>query len=182
MLNGVKKIEKYLRKIFLTSQKANMKIKPKITSALVFAGILFCSEFLNCDITPESSAKSNNIQQTNPIDSLLTPISEIEKLFASQKSGVSVTVRGSIISILSDDTEGDAHQRFIIKLSNSKTLLIIHNIDIASRITGISKGSVVYVHGDYVWNKQGGLIHWTHHDPDGIHENGWIVFKDKKYQ
>jgi hypothetical protein len=40
----------------------------------------------------------------------------------------------------------------------------------------------VYIHGDYVWNDQGGLIHWTHHDPTGVHESGWIVLGDKKYQ
>ncbi|HLV32831.1 MAG TPA: DUF3465 domain-containing protein [Chitinispirillaceae bacterium] len=160
-----------------------MKIESKLTSALVFAGILFCSELLNCGISPSSSNNNNNNkQQTNTLDSLLTSISEIEKAFANQDSDVSVFVRGSIISILSDDTVGDAHQRFIIKLSNSQTLLIVHNIDIAPRITGISTGSVVYVHGDYIWNSQGGLIHWTHHDPNGIHENGWIIFNDKKYQ
>jgi hypothetical protein len=160
-----------------------MKIESKLTSILVFVSILFCSEFLNCGITPSSSTNTNNSkQQTNHLDSLLTPTSEIEKSFANQDSGVSVFVRGLILSILSDDTVGESHQRFIIKLSNSQTLLIVHNIDIAPRITGISTGSVVYVHGDYIWNSQGGLIHWTHHDPNGIHENGWIIFDDNKYQ
>jgi hypothetical protein len=83
---------------------------------------------------------------------------------------------------LSDDTVGDKHQRFIIKLSNGQTLLIAHNIDIGARVIGIAVGSVVYVHGDYIWNSQGGLIHWTHRDPAGVHENGWVVFGNTKYE
>jgi len=28
------------------------------------------------------------------------------------------------------------------------------------------------VHGEHVWNDQGGLIHFTHHDPPPAHEGG----------
>jgi hypothetical protein len=35
-------------------------------------------------------------------------------------------------------------------------------------------GDALLVHGEYVWNEQGGLVHFTHHDPDGSHESGWI--------
>lgn len=118
----------------------------------------------------------------DPLDSLLTPISTIESLFQNQTSDVVVTVKGTVTRVLSDDTVGDRHQRFIIRQSNSQTLLIAHNIDIASRVSGISVNSLVYVHGDYVWNAEGGLVHWTHHDPAGVHENGWIVFKGVKYE
>ncbi len=160
-----------------------MKIEIKLTSAFIIAAILFCSPLLNCGITQSSSTGTNNNKHgTNPLDSLLTPITEIEQAFASQNSDISVFVCGSVKSILSDDTVGDAHQRFIIELSNGQTLLIVHNIDIAPRVSGLSKGSIVYVHGDYIWNSQGGLVHWTHHDPRGTHENGWIIFKDEKYQ
>lgn len=132
-----------------------------------------------------SSCQNNNntgTTQATGLDSILTPISEITTAFERHDSDIIVTVKGTVATILSDDTIGDNHQRFIIKLSNSQTILITHNIDIAPRVNGIIVGSSVYVHGDYVWNSQGGLIHWTHHDPDGQHENGWIVFNDIKYQ
>ncbi len=126
---------------------------------------------------------TNTAAQTNiPLDSSLTPISVIEAAFANQDSNLNVTVKGAIIRILNDDTIGENHQRFIIQLSNQQTLLIEHNIDIAPRVAGIQIGSLVYVHGDYVWNDQGGLMHWTHHDPNNVHENGWIIFNDVKYQ
>jgi hypothetical protein len=142
---------------------------------LIFTSIIFCSIKSN-DGTSSTPVVSNHL------DSVCTPILMIESAFTNQQSDISVTVKGRITKILSDDTVGDNHQRFIIQLSNEQTLLITHNIDIAPRVTGIGVGNTVYVHGDYVWNNQGGLIHWTHHDPDGVHENGWIVFGDNTFQ
>ncbi|NLG16022.1 MAG: DUF3465 domain-containing protein [Fibrobacter sp.] len=161
-----------------------MKVNLKSAAVLVIAGVFFSIGLYNRDTSPGSSINTdiNNKNQTDSLESLLTPISEIEEAFARQLSDISVFVRGPISKILKDDTEGNAHQRFIIELSNGRTILVAHNVDLAPRITGISKGSVVYVHGDYEWNSQGGVIHWTHHDPDGSHENGWIIFDGKKYQ
>jgi hypothetical protein len=143
----------------------------------------FCIAVFGCTInSPSPDPACTTCQTANGLDSLLTPISEIEAAYANQDSNVSVTVKGVITAILSDDTVGGKHQRFIIQLSNGQTLLIAHNVDIGSRVVGIVIGSTIYVHGDYIWNSQGGLIHWTHRDPNGIHENGWIVFGHTKYE
>jgi hypothetical protein len=148
----------------------------KTILTLCVVALFVCS--VNCN---DARPQNLNNQTQNHLDSILTPIPIIEAAYANQDSGISVTVKGTITRILSDDTVGESHQRFIIILSNSQTLLIEHNIDIAPRVEGITIGSLVYVHGDYIWNNQGGLIHWTHHDPAGKHENGWIVFGNNKY-
>lgn len=44
------------------------------------------------------------------------------------------TVQGSIVKVLKDDTEGSAHQRFLVELSADTTLLVAHNIDLAQRV------------------------------------------------
>jgi hypothetical protein len=157
--------------------------------------LCYCAVFLGCSINSNESSISSGGNQTTTnnhdslvtphdttLDSQLTPISAIETAYTNHDSDISITVKGSLTRILSDDTIGDKHQRFIISLSNGQTLLIAHNIDIGSRVAGIAIGSTIYAHGDYIWNDQGGLVHWTHRDPLGKHENGWIVFNNEKYE
>jgi hypothetical protein len=135
--------------------------------------------------TSFSDSKPVAIQSiTTPVksDSVLTPVAKIKTYAKNKTSKVTITVKGTIIKVLSDDNEGARHQKFIIKLSNAQTLMISHNIDIAPRVPGIVVNKDIIIHGEYVWNEQGGLIHWTHHDPDGTHANGWIIFNNKKYQ
>jgi hypothetical protein len=116
------------------------------------------------------------------LDSLLTPISIIQSAFENQKTDIQVTVKGTVTEILRDDTTGEKHQRFIILMPNNQTILVTHNIDIAPRIPAIAVGDLVYARGEYVWNDRGGILHWTHEDPNHRHEAGWIVVKGEKYQ
>ena len=46
----------------------------------------------------------------------------------------------------------------------------------------IQAGNVVRIHGEYIWNRLGGLIHWTHHSDSPKHESGWIEFNGQRYQ
>jgi len=83
--------------------------------------------------------------------------------------------------LLADDHDGSRHQRFILQLGNRDTLLIAHNIDLAERIP-LGLGDRVSFRGMYEWNDLGGLVHWTHHDPMGIEDGGWIRYRRKTYR
>jgi len=72
--------------------------------------------------------------------------------------------------------------RFIVQLASGQTLLITHNLDVAPRIAGLRVGDNVGFNGEYVWNERGGVIHWTHHYPQGRHVTGWVMHKGKRYQ
>lgn len=63
-----------------------------------------------------------------------TQAGAIEKAFADQRSKVWVEVQGRISHLLSDDHEGDRHQRFILALDSGHTVMVAHNIDLAKRI------------------------------------------------
>ena len=109
-----------------------------------------------------------------------------DDLFASAFEGrlgnFLVEGHGMVTRILPDDNNGSRHQRFIVKLASGQTLLIAHNIDLAPRIGGLAVGDAVTFKGEYEWNVNGGVVHWTHLDPAATHEAGWILHEGKTYQ
>jgi len=88
--------------------------------------------------------------------------------------GVEVTGDGIVTRLLPDDTTGGRHQRFIVRIAAGTTVLVAHNIDLAPRLATLAVGDRVAFKGIYEWNPQGGVVHWTHHDPGGRHPAGWL--------
>ncbi len=108
--------------------------------------------------------------------------SSVTTAFERRKSDVQVEGKGIVTRVLSDDHEGSRHQRFIVQLASGQTVLIQHNIDLAPRVADLKEGDTISFFGEYVWNEQGGLVHWTHNDPAGKHVGGWIRRNGKIYQ
>lgn len=106
----------------------------------------------------------------------------LQNAFDNQLSDIQVQGEGAVTRLLPDDLEGDKHQRFILRVSPKQTLLMAHNIDIADRVPGLQIDSTVEFYGEYEWNVKGGVIHWTHHDPDGYHLDGWLKYAGQTYQ
>lgn len=109
---------------------------------------------------------------------------DIDKIFNAFKNHVSniqVIGIGVVIRILDDDVSGIKHQRFILELTTGQTLLISHNIDLAPRINTLMIGDEIEFYGEYEWNKKGGVVHWTHNDPNEKHINGWLVYRGDMY-
>ncbi|MET0067164.1 MAG: DUF3465 domain-containing protein [Candidatus Thiodiazotropha sp.] len=115
---------------------------------------------------------------------LSRPSSESTLLAAIRKrqSDVQVQGEGVVYKLLADDRDGRRHQRFLLRLDTGHSLLVAHNIDLAERLRGLKVGDRVSFYGEYEWNDKGGVIHWTHHDPRGRHENGWLQHAGKTYQ
>ena len=108
--------------------------------------------------------------------------SQIRRAFENKTSDVQVEGEGVVTRMLADDVSGSRHQRFIVSLASGQTILITHNIDIAPQIDGLQTGDSVRFYGEYVWNEQGGKVHWTHHDPQGSHVAGWLKHNGRTYQ
>ena len=106
----------------------------------------------------------------------------LDKAYQEKKSDVQVQGLGKIIKVLSDDNKGSRHQRFIIKTSSNLTILVAHNIDLASRVENIKEGDEIEFYGEYEWNNKGGVLHWTHHDPRKKHTDGWLKHKGVIYK
>lgn len=106
----------------------------------------------------------------------------IQAAFDNCQSNVQVAGKGIVVRLLPDDNEGAQHQKFIIKVNPNQTLLVVHNIDLAPKIATLAQGDEIAFSGEYEWNSKGGMVHWTHHDPQGKHVAGRIRHNGQTYQ
>ncbi len=101
--------------------------------------------------------------------------------YRARRSHVWLEAAGVVERVLPDDRAGSWHQRFIVGLEGGHTLLVTHNIDLALRVP-VARGDSVQLRGEYEWTEQGGVVHWTHHDPDGRMPGGWIRTGGRTYR
>ena len=146
---------------------------------LYIAVVLFgaCLYFVGRPGAPAHQAPSSSITRSAGDSG-----SAIADAFANHSSNVQVSGQGVVSKVLPDDNSGSRHQRFIIRLASGQTLLVAHNIDLAPKITSLRVGDTVQFYGEYEWNERGGVLHWTHRDPQGRHPAGWLEHEGRKYQ
>lgn len=130
----------------------------------------------------DSATYSTSAESAQPPGQAAQSVSTVDSAYASRASDVLVEGQGEVVKLLPDDNKGSRHQKFLVRVSNGKTLLFAHNIDLAERIADIKVGDQVSFRGEYVYNPKGGVIHWTHHDPRGTHPAGWIKHNGQIYQ
>ncbi|ELE7142778.1 DUF3465 domain-containing protein [Vibrio cholerae] len=106
----------------------------------------------------------------------------LQQAYQSQQSDLQVQGLGQVVKVLPDDNDGSRHQKFILKLNSGQTLLVAHNIDLAPRIPNLKVGDSVEFYGEYEWNKKGGVLHWTHKDPQNRHAHGWLKHNGQVYE
>jgi hypothetical protein len=106
----------------------------------------------------------------------------ILRAFESRQSDLWVQAGGTVARVLPDDNQGSRHQRFVLRLGSGHTVLISHNIDLAPRVDELKVGDRIDFRGEYEWGDRGGVVHWTHHDPDRRRDGGWLVHKGRRYQ
>ena len=106
---------------------------------------------------------------------------DLAQAHARQLSDVLVESGGRVVFLMGDDTRGSRHQHFLVEVPEGFTVKIAHNIDLAKRVPA-AVGDEVEFRGVYEFNEKGGVVHWTHHDPDGRHPGGWIKHRGKVYE
>ena len=142
--------------------------------AALFAGYSYFGS--QDSATPDNASTAAQIQRADKSDTA------IANAFANKISNLQVSGQGVVIKLLPDDNDGSRHQKFLVKLANGQTLLIAHNIDLAARVASLSEGDSIMFNGQYEWNAKGGVLHWTHLDPNGSHPAGWLQHQGKTYQ
>ncbi len=106
----------------------------------------------------------------------------ITEAFAAHRNLPQVHGSGIVTKVLKDDTKGLQHQKFLLKVSDNITILIAHNIDLAPRVADVKEGDVVEFKGEYIYTPKGGTVHWTHKDPRGNHQAGYLKHNGKTYE
>lgn len=121
--------------------------------------------------TPAASLNSTIAEQN----------SQLAQAFAEKQSHVWLTGHGLVIKLLADDHQGARHQRFLVRVTPQQTLLFAHNIDLAPRLDALAVGDEIRFAGEYIYNPKGGVMHWTHLDPQGK-RHGYIQHLGRTYQ
>ena len=143
-------------------------------AVLVLAGLLYLGrQWL--EKPSGSSASGSGQQETQSSET------NLREVYAGRISDVMVLVEGEVERTLSDDNQGSRHQRFIVRSDSGITVLVAHNIDLAKRVP-LRESDRVEVFGEYEWNDRGGVLHWTHHDPQGRRSGGWIRHQGREYR
>jgi hypothetical protein len=147
---------------------------------LLLVAVLLLAGYGNFDY--QNSTAQNSPPNSAPVQSQNSTDAIISNAFANHQGDLQVSGQGVVIKLLPDDTSGSRHQRFIINLGTGQTLLVAHNIDLAPRVASLHEGDEIQFYGEYEWNQKGGVIHWTHRDPDGSHAAGWLKHQGQTYQ
>ena len=98
------------------------------------------------------------------------------------RSGQEVTVEGTVAQAprIVKGPSG-RHQDFVVEVSSGtgeqQLILISHNIDISSEAP-LNEGDDVIVRGELDIDRAGPVIHFTHHDPKGRHQPGFLQIKN----
>lgn len=155
--------------------------------ALLAVGLLVGYSFLQPHLQKQfgwnlPSPYSRGSHSSATVDRASAGEQAIIDAFAKQQSNVIVQCDVEVVKLLRDDTEGSQHQKMLLRLlSQNHTILLAHNIDLAERVPA-KRGDTITVRGEYEYNDQGGVVHWTHHDPRGKHPPGWIEHQGKRYE
>ena len=156
--------------------RLNKPIRLVLVVLILAAG--FWTQYQDNQKTGSAAVNTNLSNPQDYMDDAMRP----QRAFENRQSDLIVTLTARVIRTLSDDNEGSRHQRFIIETSQGQSVLVAHNIDLAKRLNGLSSGDEIRIKGEYEWNDKGGVIHWTHHDPKGRHEGGWIEWHGERFE
>ena len=113
-----------------------------------------------------------------------TPPAEADALreaVRAKRSKVWVEGEGRIVHLLPDDRRPPRHQLCLVALDWGHTIKISHNVDLAPKVPW-KKGDTLTFRGRFEWNDKGGVVHWTHHDPKGRKQGGWLKHRGREYR
>ncbi|WP_376694749.1 DUF3465 domain-containing protein [Wenzhouxiangella sp. EGI_FJ10305] len=101
--------------------------------------------------------------------------------FEQGRTGVWVSGHGIVAQLIGDETvSGERHQRMVVNVAGGLDLIVRHSIEQSERVP-VAQGDTVAFQGRYEWNGRGGVLGYTHHDPEQPGDGGWVRYKGTTY-
>ncbi|KAA9129791.1 DUF3465 domain-containing protein [Marinihelvus fidelis] len=104
----------------------------------------------------------------------------IQQAWNQRNSNVLVEVKARVVRIHPDIVDFETFQAFTVELDSGMTVRVHHNIDLAPRVP-VSANAEIRLRGEYDWNPEGGLIHWTHNAENSERKGGWIEVNGRRF-
>ena len=105
----------------------------------------------------------------------------LEHAFFDHRSEFMTEVSGTVARILVDDRSDPRTQKFVIRLENGQSVLVVHD-HVAARRVPVAIDDTVKVRGLYRWSETGGTVLFTEMDPSPRRRHGWVEHEGKRYQ
>jgi len=155
----------------------------RVIAGLIIAGVVGGYNYLTKDGSSTDNQNGSNLasDKSPTVDNPSQLHAKIRAAKEDYNSRFWMSTEATVIKNLKDDKKGSQHQKFLIKLAPDITLLVAHNIDLSPRAP-VTEGDKIKIKGRYEWNNRGGVLHWTHHDPKGKKEGGWIYADGRYYK
>jgi len=104
--------------------------------------------------------------------------------YSAQRSHVEVVADGTVTRVLGVAAgRVSPHEGFLMRLASGCSLVL--RVEANTDFTGqfpLAQGQRVAVKGEYEFYPRGGVVHWTHRDPRGRHEGGYIQTGGQLYE
>jgi hypothetical protein len=108
----------------------------------------------------------------------------------SVRAGVAGGVRGEVRfgatvvgppRFFSSMRSHSTHEAFDVRSDDGVRVEVVDNVSIAPRVP-VGVGDRVVIQGELIPKaSRGPLVHWTHHDPWGTHQGGFIEWNGRQY-
>lgn len=123
--------------------------------------------------------KSKRIEALNSALSTSLPDYQVLKAMNNRRNVNFIEASNMVVTkILPDDTQGLEHQKWTVRLSDGRTMQAVYNLDMCERVP-LKVGDVISMGGQFIWTRQGGLLHWLHGDPKGNRPDGYVELNGK---
>jgi hypothetical protein len=104
--------------------------------------------------------------------------------YSAGRSHVEVVADGTVTRVLGvAPGRVSPHEGFLLKLASGCSVVV--RVEANTDFTGsfpLATGQHVSVKGEYEYYPLGGVLHWTHRDPRGRHEGGYIETSGHLYE